>query len=337
MKIEQNYSLEQHNTFHLPVKTRWFMEYETEEELERILRDEYFQECLSVHIGGGSNLLFLNDFNGIVVHSCIKGISLLKETDDAVWLRVGAAEKWDDVVAYAVSHGYGGIENLSLIPGEAGAAAIQNIGAYGVEIKDVIEAVETYNQLSFEKRLFTNAECQYAYRYSYFKNEHNDPHIVTHIRLRLTKHPHTFHLDYGHLREELGGQAPTLQAIRQAVIAIRQQKLPDPDKLGNAGSFFMNPVIPVEQFEKLKQQYPSIPSYPAADGKIKVPAGWLIEQCGFKGQQHGAVGVYEKQALVLVNLGGATGSEIALVAESIRTAVNERFGIELMPEVKYVG
>ena len=298
MRIEQNYSLEKHNTFHLPVKTRWFMEYETEEELQRILHDEYFQECLSLHIGGGSNLLFINDYNGIIIHSRIKGISISAETDEYVSLRVGAAEIWDDVVAYAVSKGWGGIENLSLIPGEAGAAAIQNIGAYGMEIKDVIESVEAYNQLTFEKRTFTNSDCEYGYRNSYFKNEHHDPHIITYIR---------------------------------------RQKLPDPEVLGNAGSFFMNPIITAEHFEKLKKQFPEIPSYPASEGKIKVPAGWLIEQCGFKGKNHGSVGVYEKQALVLVNLGDARGDEIALVAESIRTAVKDRFGIELMPEVKYVG
>lgn len=337
MRIEENYLLEKHNTFHLPVKTRWFMEYVSEEELQRILHDEYFQECLSLHIGSGSNLLFINDFNGIILHSQIKGISIAEETDDTVLLRVGAAEKWDDVVAFAVSKGWGGIENLSLIPGEAGAAAIQNIGAYGVEIKDVIETVETYNQLSFEKRLFTNEECLYGYRDSYFKNEHNDPYIVTYIYIRLDKKP-KFSLDYGNLREQLS-ECPevTLQAVRDAVIAIRRQKLPDPDVLGNAGSFFMNPVIPVEHFERLKAQYPGIPAYPAEEGRVKVPAGWLIEQCGFKGKMHGSVGVYEKQALILVNLGEAQGHEIALVAESIRSAVNDRFGIELMPEVKYVG
>lgn len=337
MKIEQNYSLEKHNTFHLPVKTRWFMEYETEEELERILRDEYFQECVSLHIGEGSNLLFINDFNGIIIHSQIKGISVIKETEDEVWLRIGAAEKWDDVVSYAVGKGYGGIENLSLIPGETGAASIQNIGAYGVEVKDVIEAVEAYNQLSFEKRIFTNEECLYGYRYSFFKNEHTDPYIVTYIQIRLSKHSHAFHLDYGNLKEELGDKTVTPLAVREAVIAIRRKKLPDPEELGNAGSFFMNPIIPISHFEKLKEQYPAMPSYPATEGNVKVPAGWLIEQCGFKGQRHGAVGIYDKQALVLVNWGDATGHEIALVAESIRAAVQDRFGIELMPEVKYVG
>ena len=314
------------------------MEYETEEELQRILHDEYFQECLSLHIGSGSNLLFINDFNGIIVHSRIKGITMAKETDDTVSLRVGAAVPWDEVVAYAVSKGWGGIENLSFIPGETGAAAVQNIGAYGVEIKDVIETVEAYNQLTFEKHTFTNEECAYAYRYSYFKNEHNDPHIITHVTLRLSKHPMPS-IQYGGLRDELAKYSePTLANIRKAVITIRQQKLPDPDVLGNAGSFFMNPIIDKKQFNRLQTIYPSIPSYPTADeGKIKVPAAWLIEQCGFKGKRHGAVGIYEKHALVLVNHGDASGHEIALFAESIRTAVRDRFGIELMPEVKYIG
>lgn len=337
MRIEENYSLEKHNTFHLPVKTRWFMEYANEEELARILHDEYFHECLSLHIGSGSNLLFINDFNGIILHSAIKGMTLVGETDDHVFLRVGAAEQWDDVVAYAVSKGWGGIENLSLIPGETGAAAIQNIGAYGAEVKDVIENVETYNQLTFAKRIFSNEECHYGYRTSFFKNEHNDPHIVTYITLRLDKQPQ-FCVSYGNLKEELTNYpAITLETIRKAVVKIRREKLPDPATLGNAGSFFMNPVIPATQFETLKAQYPEIPSYAADEGKVKVPAGWLIEQCGFKGKSHGSVGVYEKQALVLVNLGEARGHEIALVAESIRAAVKDRFGIEVLPEVKYIG
>ncbi len=337
MRIVENYALETHNTFHLPVRTRWFMEYDNEEELGRILRDEYFQQCLSLHIGEGSNLLFINDYNGIILHSQIKGITVAEEDDATVLLRVGAAERWDDVVAWAVSKGYGGIENLSLIPGEAGAAAIQNIGAYGVEMKDVVVTVEAYNQLTFEKRIFTRAECAYSYRYSYFKNEHNDPHIVTYITLRLQKNPDTFRLDYGNLRDELDETGPlTLAAIRAAVIAVRRRKLPDPAELGNAGSFFMNPVVDASLAERLQTRYPDMPHYPAADGRVKLSAGWLIEQCGFKGQRHGDVGVYEKQALVLVNYGGADGHEIALVAESIRSAVSDSFGVELIPEVKYI-
>ncbi len=336
MRIEENYSLENYNTFHLQVKTRWFMEYDNEEDLQKILHDEYFQECLSLHIGGGSNLLFLSDYNGIIVHSQIKGIEIVNDASDHILLRVGAAELWDDVVAYTVEKGWGGIENLSGIPGEAGAAAIQNIGAYGVEIKDVISSVETYNQLTFEKRIFTQAECEYSYRHSYFKNEYNDPHIVTHIVIRLEKNP-SFCIGYGQLQTELDGICLTLGVVRDAVIRLRDRKLPNPAILGNAGSFFMNPIVTQEKFEEIKSKYTSLPSYPCADGRTKLSAGWLIEQCGFKGKKHGSVGVYDHQALVLVNYGGATGDEIALVAESIRAAVNEQFGIELIPEVKYVG
>jgi UDP-N-acetylmuramate dehydrogenase len=275
MRIEQNYSLEKHNTFHLPVKTRWFMEYETEEELQRILHDEYFQECLSLHIGGGSNLLFINDYNGIIIHSRIKGISISAETDEYVSLRVGAAEIWDDVVAYAVLKGWGGIENLSLIPGEAGAAAIQNIGAYGMEIKDVIESVEAYNQLTFEKRTFTNTDCEYGYRNSYFKN---DPHIITYITLRLSKNP-SFSVNYGNLKEELTKYPEvTLETIREAVITIRRQKLPDPEVLGNAGSFFMNPIITAEHFEKAIPGNPVLSRFGRKDqgsGRLVDRAMWV--------------------------------------------------------------
>lgn len=337
MRIEENFSLEKYNTFRLPVRTRWFMEYDNEEDLQKILSDEYFQENISIHIGGGSNLLFLNDYNGIVVHSQIKGIEVIEEKDDYLLLRIGAAEIWDDVVAYTVAKGWGGIENLSHIPGETGAAAIQNIGAYGVEIKDVIATVEAYNQFTTEKRIFTNAECEYAYRYSFFKNEHNDPYIVTHIVLRLDKNPKNYCLDYGQLCAELGEKTLSPASVREAVIRVREQKLPDPAIIGNAGSFFMNPVISLMEFEKIKESYPAVPSYPASDGKVKVSAGWLIEQCGFKGKRYDSVGIYDKQALVLVNFGDATGNDIAILAESIRNAVRNKFGIELIPEVKYVG
>ena len=335
MRIEQNFSLEKYNTFHLPVKTRWFMEYESEEDVQKILRDEYFQECLSTHIGQGSNLLFINDYNGIILHSAIRGMEVVSEDEATVSLRVGAGEVWDEVVAYAVSKGWGGIENLSLIPGEVGAAAVQNIGAYGVEIKDVIESVEAWNRLTFEKHVFTAEECGYGYRSSRFKDPHQDPHFITYVTLRLEKFP-VFNIEYGALKQRLSDKALTLENVRETVISIRKEKLPDTESLGNAGSFFMNPLITDEHFERIRKEYPDVPSYPAEKGKVKVPAGWLIEKCGFKGQRHGNIGVYEKQALVLVNFGGATGDEIALFAESIRAVVKERFGIELMPEVKYI-
>ena len=336
MRIEQNYSLEKHNTFHLPVKTRWFMEYETEEELRRILHDEYFQECLSLHIGGGSNLLFINDYNGIIIHSRIKGISISAETDEYVSLRVGAAEIWDDVVAYAVSKGWGGIENLSLIPGEAGAAAIQNIGAYGMEIKDVIESVEAYNQLTFEKRTFTNSDCEYGYRNSYFKNEHHDPHIITYITLRLSKNP-GFSVNYGNLKEELTKYPEvTLETIREAVITIRRQKLPDPEVLGNAGSFFMNPIVAKEKLEALQRDYPRIPYYELPDGRVKIPAGWMIDQCGWKGKSLGPAADHDKLALVLVNRGGAKGCDVIALSNAVRASVRDKFGIDIHPEVNVI-
>jgi UDP-N-acetylmuramate dehydrogenase len=337
VKIEENYSLENKNTFHLPVKARWFMEYESESELEKILQDEYFQELLSLHIGSGSNLLFLNDFNGIILHSAIKGITKVQETADEIVLRIGAAEIWDDVVAYAASKGWGGIENLSLIPGETGAAAVQNIGAYGVEIKDVIETVEAYNQLTFEKHVFTQEECRYEYRHSFFKDEQHDPYIIMYVTLRLKKQP-VFNLEYGDLKQTLASCDPlTPEKVRNAVMNIRRKKLPDPDELGNAGSFFMNPTVSQSQLEQLKQSHPSIPFYPAKDGNAKLSAGWLIDQCGLKGKRFDTVGVYEHQALVIVNFGGATGNEIALLAEHIRDEVNRRFGVLLTPEVKYIG
>jgi UDP-N-acetylmuramate dehydrogenase len=335
MRIEQDFSLERYNTFRLPVRTRWFMEYADETELERILRDEYFQEMPLLHIGGGSNLLFPKDYGGIILHSAIRGITPVRETDEAVWLRIGAAEPWDDVAAYAAAKGWGGIENLSLIPGETGAAAVQNIGAYGAEIRDTVETVEACNRLTYEKRVFTNAECQYGYRNSFFKEERPDPYLITYVTLRLSKQP-VFNLAYGHLKERLAPDAPlTVVDVREAVVRIRRDKLPDPDELGNAGSFFVNPTVTPERFEALKYAFPDLPSYPSTDG-VKLSAGWLIEQCGLKGQRRGNVGVYDRQALVIVNHGGATGNEIALFAEYIRETVYRRFGVTLMPEVKYV-
>ena len=334
MRFEENYSLKHHNTFRLPVRTRWFMEYDNEDELSRLLRDDFFQSITSLSIGEGSNLLFINDFDGLVLHSRIKGITT-ESAPDSVLLRIGAAVHWDDVVAYAVSKGWGGIENLSCIPGVAGAAAIQNIGAYGVEIKDVIETVETFNRLTGAKQLFTNADCQYGYRHSIFKEADHEPYIITGIRIRLQKTPR-FKLDYGNLKEALKGREVTLQAIRDAVTAVRRNKLPDTDVLGNAGSFFMNPVIHLSLFNDLQNLFPTIPFYPEQGNRVKISAAWLIEQCGYKGKREGNVGVYEKQALILVNHGGATGKEIASFAEKIRQSVHDKFGVQLVPEVKYI-
>ena len=334
MKIEENYSLLHLNTFHLAVKARRFIEYENEQELVVSLRGAYTRKLSVLPIGQGSNLLFLKDFDGIVLHSAIKGITLAGETDENVFLRVGAAEVWDDVVQYAVDKGWGGIENLSLIPGETGAAAVQNIGAYGVEIKDVVEKIEAISTVDYEKRTFSNADCKYDYRTSIFKKKPTC--MITHVTLRLQKKT-VFHLDYGNLKEILDVNKPvTLQQIREAVKTVRRKKLPDPNEMGNAGSFFMNPTVTSEKLTQLVKDNPSIPYYPANDGFVKLSAGWLIEQCGLKGIRFGQVGVYERQALVIVNYGGATGIEIAQLAGHIRDTVYQRFDIQLVPEVKYI-
>jgi UDP-N-acetylmuramate dehydrogenase len=335
MKIEQNYSLEKHNTFNIKAKTRWFIEYESEDDLLKVLNDEYFHECLSIHIGKGSNMLFVNDFDGIIIHSGIKGHSVIEETGDYALVRIGASETWDDIVEYAVSMGWGGIENLSGIPGEAGAAVVQNIGAYGVEIKDVVYNVEAYNQLTFEKKVFTNEECCYSYRNSFFKDKKNVPYIITYVTLRLSN-KHQFKLEYGNLSEFLKERDLSLQAVRDAVIEIRNSKIPNYKLLGNAGSFFMNPVVSSNVFGQLKNKYPDIPSYKVTDDNVKIPAAWLIEQCGFKGQKSGNVGIYDKHALIIVNYGGATGEEIATFADKIQEEVKQKFDIDIIPEVRYI-
>ena len=329
------HSLLPYNTFGIDVSASRFLEYASVAELKEYIAQGAVTTPF-LHIGGGSNLLFTKDYDGLILHSRIGGIEVTAEDSQTVSLRVGAGVVWDDFVACCVEHGWYGAENLSLIPGEVGASAVQNIGAYGVEVKDLITAVETVNVQGYG-RVYSVEECEYAYRSSIFKRPENKSVFVTYVRFRLSKEER-YTLDYGTIRQELAKYpAPTLPIVRKVIIEIRESKLPDPKVMGNAGSFFMNPIITAEHFEKLKKQFPEIPSYPASEGKIKVPAGWLIEQCGFKGKNHGPVGVYEKQALVLVNLGDARGHEIALVAESIRTAVKDRFGIELMPEVKYVG
>ena len=336
MRIEQNYSLLNHNTFHLDVKAKYFVEYESEDDLQKLLTDEYFMSETFWHIGQGSNLLFLGDFNGIIVHSGIKGIEKVRETDEQVWLKVAAAEDWDSFVAYCVAQGWGGIENLSNIPGEVGASAYQNIGAYGVEAADRIEEVHTYFLKTGEKRIFSKEECAYAYRDSFFKKEENRGlYYITHVIYRLDKHPE-YKLDYGNLKEFLKDGEVNLQTIREAVIAVRDSKLPNPKKIGNAGSFFKNPYIKIEELDRLRKDYPEIPSYPVDDRLVKIPAAWLIEQCGMKGVNRGGAAVYEKQALIIINRNHATGEEIASLATEIQNAVKVKFSIELEPEVIYI-
>ena len=336
MRIIENYSLLKHNTFRLEVEARWFVEYESEADLQQLLRDEFFLSQPSLHIGAGSNLLFLSDYNGAVIHSGIRGIEKVKEDDEQVWLKVGAAENWDALVAYCVEKGWGGIENLSLIPGEVGASAFQNIGAYGVEVSDCIVEVHSYYLPTKEKRIFAREACKYSYRHSFFKEKENlGLYYISHVVYRLSKNPE-YQLDYGNVRSRLEGKEINLQTVREAVISIRRDKLPDPAVEGNAGSFFMNPYVGMAHFEKLKQHYPSMPHYPVDNEVVKVPAAWLIEQCGLKGKTVGGAAVSAKQPLVIINHNRATGKEIALLAEAVRRAVQEKFEIKLQAEVNYI-
>ncbi|MDR3220104.1 MAG: UDP-N-acetylmuramate dehydrogenase [Dysgonamonadaceae bacterium] len=336
MRIEQNYSLLHHNTFGLAIKTRYFVEYESEEDLQKLLRDEFFFSQRFWHIGRGSNLLFLSDFDGIIVHSAIRGIEKIREDADEVWLKVGAGNDWDTFVAYCVENSWGGLENLSLIPGEVGASAIQNIGAYGAEVSERIEEVHAYCIETGEKIVFPHTQCQYAYRHSFFKEpENKGKYYVCHVVFKLSKKPQ-FRLDYGNIREYLAGKTASLELVRQAVIAVRSSKLPDPEKIGNAGSFFVNPYICIAHYEGLKKQYPDIPCFPVNEEVVKIPAAWLIDKCGLKGKTHGGAAVYEKQPLVIVNQNQASGEDIAALAAEICRVVKEKFYIDLQPEVNYI-
>ncbi|MDR0833499.1 MAG: UDP-N-acetylmuramate dehydrogenase [Candidatus Symbiothrix sp.] len=342
MKIFENYSLLEHNSFRLNVKTRWFVEYESEDDLHKLLSDEYFFSQAFWHIGNGCNLLFLSDFNGVIVHSGIKGIEKISEDAEHVLLKVGAAEIMDDFIQYCVDKGWGGIENLSLIPSEVGASAIQNIGAYGVEAGDCIREVHAYEVKTGEKRIFSRAECEFSYRHTFFKKpEERGLYYITHVVYELSKQP-LFKLDYGNLRKSLEGQELNLKHVREAVIAIRESKLPDPNVLGNAGSFFLNAYVCKAHFEALHQQYPGMPHFfepeKTGDGKeiVKIPAAWLIDQCGFKGKTLGGAAVYDKNPLVLVNKNNATADDIVSLAKEIQATVNAKFGIELSPEVNYI-
>ena len=332
MTIRDNCSLAGRNTFGMDVRADHMLEWSTPEELISQLQDI---EKPVLMIGGGSNLLFMGDFNGTVIHSTISTIEVLGHTGDNVHVKVGSGVVWDDFVAWCTVNGLWGVENLSAIPGEVGAAAVQNIGAYGVEAKDVIDTVQTICLEDGSERDFSNAECKYAYRQSIFKNELKGQYAVAYVIFKLSRKPQPKR-GYGALGQEverLGG--PTLKNIRQAVISIRDSKLPDPKVLGNAGSFFMNPVVTEQEFDIIRNNHPDVPSYPAPGG-IKVPAGWLIEKCGWKGRSLGPAAVYDKQALVLVNKGGATGADIKHLADAIIADVKQKFGITLSTEVNYI-
>lgn len=329
------YSLLSYNTFGIDVSAARFLEYTSVEELQQLIAQGAVTTPF-LHIGGGSNLLFSKDYDGLILHSRIEGIEVTEEDARSVSVRVGAGIVWDDFVAYCVERGWYGAENLSLIPGEVGASAVQNIGAYGVEVKDLITAVETVN-IQGEKRVYSVEECEYAYRNSLFKRPENKSVFVTYVRFRLSKEAHCT-LDYGTIRQELDKYPElTLPVVRKVIIDIRESKLPDPKVMGNAGSFFMNPIVPKEKLADLQREYPRIPYYELTDGRVKIPAGWMIDQCGWKGKSLGPAAVHDKQALVLVNKGGAKGSDIIALSDAVRASVREKFGIDIHPEVNFVG
>lgn len=332
MVDKHDYSLFAHNTFGIDVKCRRFVEYSSVEEAQEVARQ--LQEPYLL-IGAGSNLLLTQDFDGTVVHSMIKGI----EPQHDSRIRCGSGEMWDEVVAWCVGHGLYGAENLSLIPGEVGASAVQNIGAYGAEVKDLIETVEAVEIGSGKLCVFSREECQYGYRDSRFKHEWKNKYLITHVVYRLSSDESRQSTEYGNIRSELdrrGIQTPTAAQLRQVVIDIRNAKLPDPKVTGNAGSFFMNPVVSRQKFEQLLAEYPDMPHYYIDADHEKIPAGWMIDQCGWKGRSLGRAGVHDRQALVLVNRGGATGQEIVTLCETIRKDIRERFGIDIHPEVNII-
>lgn len=333
IRFFEDFSLKNYNTFGVDAKARFFFEFTELEDLNEFLNgNNSWREEPIFLLGGGSNLLLVNDFDGLMIHPNVPGVQVVHETRNQVWVEVGAGEDWDRLVDYCVKSEYYGLENLSLIPGTVGAAPVQNIGAYGIEVKDFVDTVNGFDLQTMTSYSIPAEECNFSYRNSIFKNELKNRFIVTSVIFRLEKFP-DFKLDYGTLKaevEKLGELTPL--NVRKAVIAIRQSKLPDPEELGNAGSFFKNPVVATEFAEKLKANYPELPAYPMADGKTKLAAGWLIDQCSWKGFRDGDAGVHANQALVLVNYGAASGKELFQLSEKIKTSVLTKFGVKLEPE-----
>jgi UDP-N-acetylmuramate dehydrogenase len=324
------------HTFRTAAYARSMVVLKNIEDFEEIRKLPAFEEGPLLILGGGSNMLFTRDWPGLIIKNELRGISIVRESADEVWVRAEAGESWHGLVLWAVERNLGGIENLSLIPGCCGAAPMQNIGAYGVELKEVFDHLEAIELSSGKIVRFTNDECKFGYRESIFKHEARNRFLISAIVLRLQKNP-VLKLQYGDIRaslQELGIDKPGVKEVSEAVIRIRRSKLPDPAELGNAGSFFKNPVIATSHAQKLLQEFPEMPTYPGPDPLLtKVPAGWLIEQCGWKGKRMGQCGAHARQALVIVNYGEATGTEILELSQQIRTSVLNRFGIEIEPEV----
>ncbi len=336
IKVEENASLKPFNTFGIDVKAKYLSRISTMNELVEMMQAPLFQKEDYYILGGGSNILFTKDFDGLILKVDLKGIAVIDESNQFVTVKIMSGENWHQFVLYAVNKGWGGVENLSLIPGTVGAAPMQNIGAYGVEIKNLIEQVEAVELSTGKLRVFTNEECGFGYRESVFKKGLSKKYFISSVTLRLSKKDHQLNTTYGAIQDtlkEMGVSIASVKSISDAVINIRQQKLPDPTIIGNAGSFFKNPTISTSQFETLQKSNSTIPGYQIDNQNIKVPAGWLIEQCGWKGKRINDVGVHPLQALVLVNYGGGTGLEILQLSKEIQQAVQDKFNIELQPEV----
>jgi len=332
-----DFNLKEHNTFGIDVKCRRFIEFESVDELLQIVNSLTDADKPLLVLGGGSNMLFTADYEGTVLHSAIKG-HVAVQTDEGIMLRCGSGEVWDDIVSLCVSNRMYGAENLSLIPGDVGASAVQNIGAYGAEAKDIILKVEAVDLQTGKMCEFTNEECEYAYRKSKFKGEWRNRFVITYVTYKLSE---VFCpcLDYGNIRAELEKRnikVPTAEQLRNVIIDIRNEKLPDPKIEGNAGSFFMNPVVPEAKYEELVARFGNVPHYSVDDNNEKIPAGWMIDQCGWKGKSLGKAGVHSRQALVLVNRGGAEGKDIVALCDAIKRDVKDKFGIDIVPEVNII-
>jgi len=336
---ESNYSLKQLNTFGLDVSASTLVRITTKDQLPQLFKSDKFRTQRKMILGGGSNVLFTKNFIGLIIKLEVSGVEIIEEDDDQAIVAFGAGENWHGCVQWAIDQNLGGIENLSLIPGTIGAAPMQNIGAYGVEIKDIFHSLTAYEIDTGKFVTFYKEDCHFDYRYSIFKGKARDRYIITQVNLRLTKKNHVYNIDYGNLKQtltEVGVQELSLENISRAIIQIRQSKLPDPNQIGNAGSFFKNPVVNSDFFEALKSAFEHIPGYAHSDNSIKVPAAWLIEYCGWKGKRFGDAGVHDKQSLVLVNHGKATGKELVQLSKKIQASVQSTFGIALQPEVNFI-
>lgn len=338
MQLTSNISLKTLNTFGIDTKAKYFTEIQSVEDIAELLNTQEYKNNAHLILGGGSNLLLTKNVDALVIKNNLKGIYIVKETDYTVWVRCAAGEVWHEFVMWCIQHNYGGLENLSLIPGCTGASPMQNIGAYGVEIKDTFYELEAIHLETGKQQLFSKSDCEFGYRESVFKHQLKNQFIITSVTFQLSKKP-TFHIEYGAIKQELEAMHVSelsLKAISQAIINIRSSKLPNPKEIGNAGSFFKNPEVSAETYLKLKQEFPNLVAYPLDNSNYKLAAGWLIEQSGLKGLQIGDAGVHKLQALVLVNYGKATGKEIFDLSTHVLQTVNAKFGVTLEREVNII-